>query len=438
MQPVLPWYLRTKGKPFKGFASGAAALFCLPFLVMGLICVWTLTVRPAWDWARAWTWEPADAVIERAWLTASKKGSDSDSHKVDVEFRYQYRGATHAGKRHSFVSSTSNMGVAGMQATVDALKPGTTVTCWVNPDDPGEAVLDRTLPAQAVIGVFFATPFISVGIAGQCFLILPLLRRRFLAKRQEQLADLVATGALPDWVLLPFSDTSDGPPDDVVLVIAADDRLPEALRVTFFNLFWNGLVGAFVCMDVVFLTTGESGTGLFLSVFLIPFVAVGLLLIWMFVKCWSAVFRPGWVAGLRPVRDLEGGEATFCWAWLDARRLAHVPEAAVRIVAQAAQWDEESGSTTSTFTRKRRAKLTDAGASRKHELELAAVEVSVVDAPKEIQVTLPWVPFPPPDFAPKPRWMPQMGWGGWWQLEVTYRDGELETAELTKAEKLLI
>lgn len=437
MQPVLPWYLRAKGKSFKGFAPGAAALFCLPFLVLGVICLWALTVRPTYDWTRAWDWEAADAVIDRAWLARSK-GGDNDTYEVAVEFRYQYRGATHTGTRHSFVSSASNIGVAGMREEVERLKPGTAVTCWVNPDDPSEAVLDRSLPAQAVIGLFFATPFISVGIAGQGFLILPLLRRRLFAKRRAQMTELVAAGALPDWVMVPFADSSESEPNDVALVIAADERVPQALGMTFFNLFWNGIVGAFVCMDVVFIASGESGTGLFLSLFLVPFVAVGFLLLWMFFKCWGAMFRPGWVAGLRPVRDLEGGTTAFCWAWMDARRLAHPPEAAVRLVAQAAQWDDESNGPSRTWGKKRRPKVTDPSAARKRQLELTAVEVPIGNAAKEMEVTLPWVPFPSADAGAKFPWASKVTWGGWWQLEVTHPDGEMEVAELTQAEKLLM
>lgn len=438
MKPVLPWYLREKGKSFKGFAPGAAALFCLPFLVLGVICLWALCVRPTHDWVRAWDWEAADAVIDRAWLARSK-GDDNDTYKVAVEFRYQYRGARHTGTRHSFVSSASNIGVAGMREVVDRLKPGTTVTCWVNPEDPGEAVLERSLPAQAVTGLFFATPFIAVGIAGQGLLILPLLRRRVFARRKAQMADLVAAGALPNWVMGPFADSSESEPNDVALVISADERLPQALGMVFCNLFWNGLVGAFVCMDVVFIASGESGTGLFLSLFLLPFVAVGLLLLWVLVKCWSVMLRPGWVAGLKPVRDLAGGATTFCWAWTDGRRLAQPPEAAVRIVAQAAQWDDESnGPTTRSWGRKRRPKVTDPSAARKRHLELTAVEVPVVTAAKEIEVMLPWVPFPAADAGPTSRWMPKVTWGGWWELEVSYRDGEVEVAELTEAEKLLM
>lgn len=435
MRPVLPWF---HPKASRGdFKLAWVVLFTLPFLIGGLVCLWALTVRPTMDWLRAQSWHAVDAVIEKAWL-AVIPGDDNDSRKVEVRFRYPYHGTTHVGTRHSFSSASSNIGVGGKEQVVESLPPGKTVTCWVNPADPNEAVLDRSLPSQAILGLFFATPFITVGVTGFGILARPWLRWSLSRRRKAQLAGLVDGGRLPDWVLLPFSAQADTHPDDVTLIIAADQRLPLALGMTFLNLTWNGLVGAFVCGDVAAIAGGDGGTGLFLSLFLLPFVAIGIGILWTGIKLWRLTWRPGWVAALRPAPDLEGGEATFCWAWLDAQREAHPPQAMVRIVAQAAHWDEESNSPSQVISRKRRTKLSDPAASKKSELELAAVEVPILDAPKEIPVTLPWVPFPSADFVPRPRWQPKADWGGWWQLEVTYRDGEVELAELTKAEKLLI
>lgn len=409
-------------------------LFTLPFLAGGCFCLWSMSLRPALDWQRSRSWVTVDAVIEKAWLDASSD-SDGDSYRVAVEFRYWYHGTWHTGTRHSFVSSSTNIGVGGMERTVRSLTPGKTVVCRVNPADPREAVLDRSLPTQALIGLFFATPFITVGVAGLGSLALPWLRRRCFAARKAQLLELVANGRLPGWVLTPFAAAADTDDNNIALVIAADDRLPQALSVTFLNLFFNGLVAVFVCVDVISIASGETGTGLLLSLFLIPFVAVGGGMFWTAIKLWRLTRLPVWVAALQPVPDFQGGEVRFCWAWLDARRLLHVPQAEVRIVAQAALWDEESGSATRLNGRKRRTKLSDPSASRKNELELAAVEIQTFDIGGEIPLHLPCVPSPPTDFK-KSNWMPKAIWGGWWQLEVTHRNGDIETANLSKEQKL--
>lgn len=433
MKPCLPWFLNSS----KNFKAGCAALFALPFFAGGLFCLWSLTLRPTFDWVRSRSWQETEAVINKAWLEESGGGSSRRrSVHVAVEYRYRHHGTWHAGKRYSFVSGSTNIGVGGMNQVVRDLQPDKTVACWVNPADPREAVLDRSLPTQAVIGLFFATPFITVGVAGLGTLALPSLRRRFIAKRKAQLHALVLDGKLPDWVLCPLEDKAFSEETGIALVISPDERLPLALGVTFLNLFWNGLVGAFVCVDVISIANGEGGTGFFLSLFLTPFVAVGCVFFWSAIKLWVQTRRPGWVAAMSPVPDFQGGEASFCWAWLDARRHSRQPQAGVRLVAQAAHWDDESNSATRMRWQKRSAKLSDPDVSRKSEFELAAVEIPDVDASCELALLLPQVPPPPARSGKSSRRIPKPAWGGWWQLEVTHDDGEIETADLTEEQKL--
>ncbi|MGV3664014.1 MAG: DUF3592 domain-containing protein [Prosthecobacter sp.] len=431
MQPALPWFLR-KTKSWKGFSAGVAALFCLPFLVAGLFCLWSLSLQPTLNWARARSWQPTDAVMEAAQLKAS--GRRRTTYEVEVQFRYQYHGAEHTGTRHSFVSAATSVGVPGMRQVVESLPPGKKVTCWVNPGNPAESVLDRSLPAQVGFGLFLATPFITFGMAGMGYLALPLFRWRFRAKREAQLADLVAAGKLPQWVLLPFAQNPDAQENDVALVIATDERRNDVLGLLFFNLLWNGLIGAFVWADLVLIVHGGGGKALLLTLVLIPFVAVGLFLIWLLVEGWKALRRPQWVAALRPAPGFEGGEADFCWAWLGEERM---PQAMIRVVAQAARWNK-ANDTPSRGARNKRRKKTAAPASLgEDKMELAAVEVSLLDASNEMRLTLPQVTPPSAESAQRSRWLPPViGWAGWWQLEVAYRDGQSELSDLTQPEKL--
>ncbi|MGV3664015.1 MAG: DUF3592 domain-containing protein [Prosthecobacter sp.] len=424
MQPALPWFLR-KTKSWKGFSAGTAAgfvLFCLTFLAFGLFGLWSISLQPTLNWARARSWQPADAVMEAARLERSVRRSRSGryTYKVEAQFRYQYHGVEHTGTRHSFVSVWTNKGVPGMRQVVDSLPSGKKVTCWVNPGNPAECVLDRSLPAQVGSGLFEVTSFIAIGMAGLGFLALPLLRRRFRARRQAQLAGLVATGRLPQWVLRPFAQASQAPKNKVALVTAADERLAQMLGLLLFNLFWNGLVGAFVLEALL---QGEIGTELSASLILTPFVAVGILLLWMLMKSCRCQRRPQWVAAVHPAPGFGGGTVRCCWAWLEESRSPHVPQAVVRMVAQAGM---------------RWRKLLPPGTCRKGQRELDAVEIPIHSASGEISVTLPRIPSLDAETAKRPRsrWMWPTTWCRWWQLEVAYADGGVETAPMTKAVKL--
>lgn len=319
------------------------------------------------------------------------------------------------------------------------------MTCWVNPADPSESVIDRSLPGQALMGLFFATPFVSVGVAGLSTMALPWLRRRFLAARKAQMLQLVGEGRLPAWVMRAFADDDwtgrMRNEKDLALVIAADERLPSVLGVTFINLFWNGIVGVFVLVAIKLWTSGETGEATLLSLFLIPFIAVGVTLFWFALKQWALLRRSGWVAALQPVPDFEGGEARFCWAWLaaDAGWRDDASHAKVRIVAQAARWDNETDSPTRRLGRgrKRAAKLAGVTLSKSSsdEVELAAVEIPNLDITggRDTLVPLPGVP---PEAAKKLFGLSSCTWGQWWELELTYGNGEIESSALSVAERI--
>jgi hypothetical protein len=81
--------------------------------------------------------------------------------------------------------------------------------------------------------------------------------------------------------------------------------------VLFVALFWNGLVSVFVWQDVV--TWGKGGPEVFLALFLIPFVLIGLLLIYGVVRQVLLLFNPRSHLTLTPGVLAPGGAATVQW-----------------------------------------------------------------------------------------------------------------------------
>lgn len=439
MKPVLPWYLQPSAKGL--FKSGCLFFFSLPFLAGGIACFWGMCGRPVTDWWRARSWEPADAVVRKAWLEVNTDG-DGDTYKVAAEFTYHYQGRQHRGNLPSFVHNSTNVGVSGMRETISRLPQGKAVTCWVNPDNPAEAVIDRSLPGEAVVGFFFSLPFLAVGTAGLCIPALPWLRHRLRHRRLGQLLPLTHADKLPAWVMDPFKNHKDAARENTTtLVIASDERVTATLGLTFFNLFWNGIVAVFVCVAVIFFMNGEFMMATLLSLFLTPFIAIGGVGLWHGFKQWRLIGRPRWAAAIRPVPGLEGGLAEFCWAWMDASRLAFLPRASIRLVALARLWDEESSQPATSLGSKRRAQVSDPAAAHRSELELAEVEIPSPDARSGVlslqfpeiaglQARLAGLP------TGKQKRLAASPWGAWWQLEVTYADGEVETAKMTEPVKL--
>lgn len=430
MRPALPWFLKTI------WGEDSARIAVLLFLAIGLVYLWFLSLQPTLNWMRARSWQPVEAVIETAQVKTIRWGR-TYRDELEVQFSYQHDGVAHTGTRHSFVRGSTNLSLTGMQEVVASLPPGKKVIAWANPRNPAESVLDRSWPAEAVFSPFIGfTPLITLGMTAVGFLALPLLRRRFRAKRQTQLEGLVATGRLPQWILRPFK----GQRNKVALVTAADERLTQVLLWLFFNLVYNGPVGALVWAALVRIVHDEGGKELSASLVLIPFVAVGILLLWMLLTSCRCQRRPQWVAAVYLVPGFEGGTVKCCWAWLEENRSPHAPQAVVRLVAQAAHWNERSYSPAFGAGGVLRRKLLSPGRCRMGQRELDAVEIPLHSASGEISVTLPRMPSLPAETARQPPWMRPTTWAWcrWWQLEVTYRDGTIELADLTEAEKLLM
>jgi hypothetical protein len=81
--------------------------------------------------------------------------------------------------------------------------------------------------------------------------------------------------------------------------------------VLFVALFWNGIVSVFVWQGVV--NRGKGGPGVFLALFLLPFVLIGLLLIYGVVRQVLLLFNPRSHLTLTPGTLAPGAAATLQW-----------------------------------------------------------------------------------------------------------------------------
>jgi hypothetical protein len=96
------------------------------------------------------------------------KHGDSTTYSVDVLFRYSYLGQSHDSSRY-MLSNFSDGDHNSKSATVNYLNRNRHQTCYVNPSDPDDAVIDRSyhsilliLPGMGLvfglIGLFVLRP----------------------------------------------------------------------------------------------------------------------------------------------------------------------------------------------------------------------------------------------------------------------------------------
>ena len=125
-----------------------AALFLLPFVVIGLSMLLFGVGPKVVDWVRAQSWHATPAVVELA-ATVREPGYDGGSaYGVEVRYRYEVDGKVYLGHRASLHDGSDNVSMFQQQLRERleaAQRSGTPVQVWVNSAKPDESVADRSL-----------------------------------------------------------------------------------------------------------------------------------------------------------------------------------------------------------------------------------------------------------------------------------------------------
>ncbi|MBN1674959.1 MAG: DUF3592 domain-containing protein [Kiritimatiellae bacterium] len=146
--------------------SGCLVLFGLPFAAVGVVMA-GLNAKTLVTAARMWRWEEVPAQILSAQLE-SHQGSKSTTYSVAASYAYQYQGNPHKASRVGLHSGSDNVGSyhRDIHAELERYrKSGKPFRCYVNPDNPAEAVLYRR-PRWGLIGLLsvFGLLFGGVGV----------------------------------------------------------------------------------------------------------------------------------------------------------------------------------------------------------------------------------------------------------------------------------
>lgn len=248
----------------------ATALFCLVFAIpfggVGVGASWVV-VKMIQDGQRAQEWVRVKATVD-SWSRGK------------IEYHYKFGDTTYRGDRLGVnpIGGTDDIDSwhDNMSAMISAAKDGSNpLMVWVNPDDPAESMVDRTIRWKLVA---FALPF-ALGFGG------------------------VGVGAL--WVLfrMPFARSGTD---------AASAAAPSGLAgVWIFTFFWN--VISFPVALVVVPDAWDKGEWAVLWVLLFPLI--GLLMLWGAIRQTVTAIRNAFrrrftpapvqpqVAASRPVND---------------------------------------------------------------------------------------------------------------------------------------
>jgi hypothetical protein len=246
------------------------------FLITGLGVGYFLTFQPLWQIAQARGWDETPCTIRTSEVEV-KRGDESNSYIIRIFYDYEYGGRPYEGGRYHFAISNTNTNAKWKRRVVKEHPPGRQTVCYVDPDDPGESVIERGWTREMWWGLF-PLPFLAFGLGGLLF------GHRLMTQQPGVGPEASATTQHAG--TLSTSGIARGP-----LVLKPENSPAAAFGVALFAcLFWNGITGIFVAQVVSSFLDGDPEW--FLAVFMTPFVLIGLFLVGATGYTFLTLFNP--------------------------------------------------------------------------------------------------------------------------------------------------
>ena len=244
---ALPWLAGRKRKePVSSIPSRSVKkarsgkrfllLFGAIFAVIGLVMLKPLILTPLQKSRAAQSWQMVEAVVISS-KVKSHTSDDSTTYSPYIAYRYVMNGEQYLGDQYSFIGGSSS----GYESKADIVRQypaGHTFTVYVNPDNPAESVINRTM-SNAKLLVLIPLIFFIVGVV----IMVSALR----AKK----AKLDASQAR-----------------EHIVILKGTSRAGKAVGITLFTAIWNSVVfvlftsDAPLFMAVIF---GLFGAGMLLA-----------------------------------------------------------------------------------------------------------------------------------------------------------------------------
>ena len=313
---------------------GWVILVCLGIgmLIGGLACLGPLGLRPFQREKAAASWPAVPCKI----IWAKVKSHDSDdgtTYSVDIFYSYKFEGRPHRSNRYSFVSGSSS-GRGPKQKIVQSYREAKSPVCYVDPTLPERAVLKRELGAGKLLAL---VPLALLGI-GTALTFFGIKSLRKMSRTDAQNA---LSGQAPPTPGLPVHS-----PDSTATrtLTPTKSRIGAVFGLLFAAIFWNGIVFGFLFPEAWL----ENG-GIFLKLFSVPFMVLGIAIVAGFFHALLALLNP------KPRLELSPGALTlgqpFSVNWRLTGSTGRVRR--VRIIlrgVEKATYQRGSNSTTETET----------------------------------------------------------------------------------------
>ena len=247
--------------------------------------------------SKNWHETPAKVI----WSTVrSHESSDSTTYSVDIFYSYEFNSKSYRSNTGKCISGSSS-GSSPKQEEVKAHPKGKEFVCYVNPEKPWQAVRDRSL-SWGILLTLIPLFFIAVGLGG----LFSTLKKR----RQAQISSNPYRSKSTQTNSSSFQQRKKYPRG--YAEFTPRGKRIKALILTFvFTAFWCGITSVFAFQVVQ--SWLRDNPPWFLTIFIIPFVLVGICCVLYCLHQFLGIFSPAPVIKLKPATISVNGNAKISW-----------------------------------------------------------------------------------------------------------------------------
>lgn len=170
-----------------GKNSSSAKLGCLviltPFLIVGTVMLW-MVMGTLWNWYQAKQWVETPAYILSTDLEVNtrrdSKHKSSSTYQVTARYRYTFNGFSYESEKISVdVAGADNVSDFHQRVHSELQRyegANTPFRCYVNPNNPKEAILYRTARWDLLgFNMLFVMGFLGVVLTILSFIVVPMI-----------------------------------------------------------------------------------------------------------------------------------------------------------------------------------------------------------------------------------------------------------------------
>ena len=144
--------------------SWVSRVFGLVFIVAGLVAFFVTAGTMIVGYVSSSDWIAVPATVHT--LELNQKSGESITYSVQSRYSYEYQGTVYENDRVSLSIGSDSFGTywQDLYTSLQADRSSNEISAYINPDNPREAVLDRTFRWKSVgLGSIYLVAFCGVG-----------------------------------------------------------------------------------------------------------------------------------------------------------------------------------------------------------------------------------------------------------------------------------